>query len=229
MERVSLQDETGTYDVTVGAVARPSRLVLFAVGAGGNPERHAPLLAALLGSGCSVVAPHFERLASPNPTDAELLLRARRLTLASNIGGPSEIPITGVGHSIGATVLLALAGAQLWTRPDQPLPIVPNGRIDRLALMAPATGFFGAPGALDAVRTPLAVWAGGLDTVTPQAQAQFLGRALATRVPVDLRVFEEAGHFSFMNVLPPHLTDPLPNRQAFLESLQSEVCRFAAR
>jgi hypothetical protein len=46
-------------------------------------------------------------------------------------------------------------------------------------------------------------------------------------VPVDLRVFEGAGHFSFMNVLPPHLTDPLPDWQVFLESLQAEVCRFA--
>jgi hypothetical protein len=31
---------------------------------------------------CSVAAPHFARLASPFPTDAELRLRARRLKVA---------------------------------------------------------------------------------------------------------------------------------------------------
>lgn len=80
--------------------------------------------------------------------------------------------------------------------------------------------------ALDGVRTPLAVWAGVLDTVTPLAQAEFLKRALDGRVPVDLRAFEGAGHFSFMHVLPPHVIDPLPDRHLFLEGLQSEVCRF---
>src|SRR3954469_3866171 len=105
MERVSVQDETATFDVTIGEVGRPSRMVLFAVGAGGNPERHAPLLTALAESGCSVVAPHFERLVSSRPTDDELLTRARRLTLASRMAARSDLPITGVGHSIGATVL----------------------------------------------------------------------------------------------------------------------------
>jgi len=124
-------------------------------------------------------------------------------------------------------VLLALAGGRLWMRAaDGPLPIVPCGRIDRLALMAPATRFFQAPGALDGVQTPVAVWAGGLDTITPPAQAEFLKHALDGRVPVELRTFEGAGHFSFMNVLPPHVTDPLQDRHVFLEHLQSEVCRF---
>src|SRR6059058_1342577 len=117
MERLSLQDEAGTFDVTIGEMAQASRLVLFAVGAGGNPERHAPLLTALVDRGYTVVAPHFARLVSPHPTDHELLTRARRLALASGIAARPELPITGVGHSIGATVLLALAGAQLWTRP----------------------------------------------------------------------------------------------------------------
>jgi hypothetical protein len=228
MKRLSLQDETGTFDVTVGEVARSSRAVLFAVGAGGNPERHAPLLEALVESGCSVVAPHFERLVSPNPTDDELLLRARRLTFASHIAARADTPIAGVGHSIGATVLLALAGGQVWTRPGQPLPIVPDDRIDRLALMAPATGFFLGPGALNGVRTTLAVWVGALDTITPPDQAEFLKTALDPRVRVDLQVLEGAGHFSFMNVLPPHVTDPLPDRQNFLDRLQSDVCRFTA-
>jgi pimeloyl-ACP methyl ester carboxylesterase len=156
-----------------------------------------------------------------------LLTRARRLTLASQAVAQADLPMTGVGHSIGAAVLLALAGGHLWMRPGRPLPIAPLARIDRLALLAPATGFFQPPGALDEVRAPLAVWAGERDTVTPPEQAEFLARSLADRVSVDLRIVEGAGHFTFMNVLPPHITDPLPDRLSVLERIQADVVRFA--
>jgi hypothetical protein len=41
-----------------------------------------------------------------------------------------------------------------------------------------------------------------------------------------MRVVEGAGHFSFMNELPPQMTDPLPNRDAFLADLADSVGRF---
>lgn len=219
-----LRDGSESFDVTVHDVERPSRVVLFAVGGGGDPARHAPLLDALAERGCSVVAPHFERLASPVPSDEHLLARGRRLHLALDSVARPDVPVVGVGHSLGATTLLALAGADVWTRPGGPLPIARDGRITRLALMAPATGFFQAPGALDAVRVPLLVWAGEQDTVTPPAQAELLKRVLGERV--DLRVAAGAGHFSFMNVPPPHATEPLSDREAFLSQLASELCRF---
>lgn len=226
MRKLSLRDGTASFDVSAFEVEQPSRVVLFAVGGGGNPERHAPLLAGLVERGCSIVAPHFERLVSPRPTDDELLLRARRLKLALDTVARPGVPVVGVGHSIGTTMLIALAGGQVWTRPGQPLPIAPDARVERLALMAPATGFFQAPGALDAVQTPLLVWAGENDTITPPAQAELLKQALGDRVPVDLHVVEGAGHFSFMNVLPPQVTDPITNRDAFLARLTSEIGRF---
>ncbi len=77
-----MRDETVSFDVTVLEVEQPSRVVLFAVGGSGNPERHGPLLTALAERGCSGVAPHFERMVSPVPTDDDLLLRVRRLKLA---------------------------------------------------------------------------------------------------------------------------------------------------
>ena len=43
---------------------------------------------------------------------------------------------------------------------------------------------------------------------------------------VDVRITEGAGHFSFMDQLPPQTAEPLPNKQAFLREYSSEVCKF---
>lgn len=226
MTKLTLQDGTASFDVTVLEADRPSRVVLFAAGGGGNPERHAPLLEALAARGCTVVAPHFERLTSPLVTDDLLLLRSRRLKLALDTVARPGSPIVAAGHSIGTAALLALAGGQLWMRPGAPLPIEPDARLERLALLAPATSFFRVPGALDAVRTPLLVWAATEDAVTPPAQAQLLADVLGGRLRVDLRIEQGAGHFSFMHVPPPQSTEPLPDRGAFLARLTAEVCDF---
>jgi pimeloyl-ACP methyl ester carboxylesterase len=226
----SLKDGDETFDVTVVEPATPSRLVLFAVGGGGNPERHLPLLTALAASGCAIAAPHFARMTSPIPTNVGLLLRVRRLRLALESIARPALPVAGVGHSIGAAMLLALAGGHIWMRPGAPLAIPPedrlHDRLDRLALMAPATGFFRAPAALDAVRTPILAWAGTNDTITPPAQAQLLADVIGPRVPVTLRVAEGAGHFSFMDNPPPQTTEPLADRDAFLSDVRADVIRF---
>jgi len=118
----SLNDGDEAFAVTLLETAAPSRAVLFSVGGGGDPERHLPLLSALAARGCTVVAPHFARLASPIPTEAELALRARRLQLALDAAAP-DLPAVGVGHSIGASTLLALAGAEMWTLSGRRVPI----------------------------------------------------------------------------------------------------------
>jgi hypothetical protein len=81
MRTQTLQDGAESFIVSVHEAAENSPVVLFSVGAGGQPERHVTLLDALAESSCTVVAPHFERLASPIPTEADLTLRARRLSL----------------------------------------------------------------------------------------------------------------------------------------------------
>jgi pimeloyl-ACP methyl ester carboxylesterase len=224
-ERV-LNDGAVSFDVVVVDAAEPSRIVLFSVGGGGNPERHLPLLASLADHGCTVAAPRFERLASTIPTENDLSLRARRLRLAIDHVMRPGLPVAGVGHSIGATMLLAMAGAQAWTRAGQPVSITPDARIGRLVLLAPATDFFRAPDALDGVRVPILAWAGTKDEMTPPAQAEFLKDALGASVPVEVRIVDGAGHFSFMNDPPPRTTDALPNRDAFLADLAGTVCRF---
>jgi pimeloyl-ACP methyl ester carboxylesterase len=226
MARRTLQDATGSFEVTVLEAREPSFVVLFAVGGGGNPERHRPLLSRLVERGASVVAPHFERLSSPVATAEHLLLRASRLSVALDALAPPDVRAVGLGHSIGAAMLLALAGALTWTRARELLPIAANARLQRLALMAPATGFFQAPFALDALSVPVLAWAGTNDVVTPPMQAEYLQTALEKRVPVEVRVVEGAGHFSFMDVPPPQTSEPLPDRDAFLARLAVEVCEF---
>ncbi len=224
----SLQDGGEAFAAVVVEPAEPDRLVLFAVGAGGRPERHLPLLEALAEHGCTVVAPRSERLATPTPSVGDLQLRARRLTLAIDAAARPGLPVAAIGHSIGATVLLALAGGTARTRDGRAVGIRPDPRLERLVLLAPATDFFAAPGALEAIRVPLFVWAGSRDTITPPAQAERLKRALEGRAPVTLRVVEDAGHFSFMNEPPPGTTETLSDRKGFLDALAAEVRRCVA-
>jgi hypothetical protein len=77
-----LQDGNDSFKVSVHQAAKQSPVMLFAVGAGGQLERYSTLLAALTELGCTVIAPHFERLASPVLGEADLTLRARRFDLA---------------------------------------------------------------------------------------------------------------------------------------------------
>jgi pimeloyl-ACP methyl ester carboxylesterase len=226
MSKLSLQDGSESFDVIFLEAERPSRIVLFSVGGGGNPERHLPLLKRLAESGCTVIAPHFERLTSPRVTSQDLCLRARRLNLALESLAPPELEVAGVGHSIGATMLLALAGGQVWLNPAECLSFLCGRRFAKLALLAPATRFFQAPQALDAVSAQIIAWAGTSDAMTPPEQAAFLKDAIGARLPVDVRVVPNAGHFSFLNVPPPNTSEPLSNREEFLANLTEELCRF---
>jgi hypothetical protein len=226
MTKLTLHDEAGAFEVALLEAPSPRRVVLFGVGGGGNPERHAPLLEALRDRGCTVVAPSFERMLSPIPTADALLLRARRLRLALAAADRATLPAIGVGHSIGAASLLALAGGTMWTILREKLAIEPEPRLARLALMAPATDFFRAPRALDAVRLPIVAWAGAADALTPPAKVAILRDEIGDRAPVELRVIEGAGHFSFMHAPPPGTTEPLADRDAFLASLVAEIGDF---
>ncbi len=202
-----------------------SSVVLFATGSGGNPERHEGLLKSLSKNGCVVVAPYFERIAQPMPQEEELMQRVSLIREALKNAGELNLPLVGIGHSIGATLLMAMAGAQMWLGPGKRLSI-DKYVFKKLVLFAPPTGFFRAPNALDELRVPMQLWGGALDTITPPAQLEFLTKALNPDIAVEMRVEKEAGHFSFMNSLPPHVTDTLQNRDAFLAEMTGEVCRF---
>ncbi|WP_426176050.1 hypothetical protein [Massilia sp. TWR1-2-2] len=218
------EDNAGTFPVSVFPAIDPSRTVLFAVGAGGNPSRHVRLLNMLAEQGCTVVAPHFERLTSHMVAAPELALRIRRLRLALDYASRMERPISAVGHSIGAAILIGLAGGQMWMHDGTRLDFDADKRIERIVAFTPAMDFFRAPGALDEVHTRMQAWAGLLDSITPPSQTAFLKSALGSLV--DARFIEGAGHFSFINELPPHVVDTLEDREAFFAHLALEVGKF---
>ncbi len=221
-------DRDDTFEVTALQPSSARRCILFAAGRGGNPLRHLGLLQALADEGMLAIAPHFDMLASPAPTAAELAERTRRLSRAAARHCPSGLPVAGLGHSIGTVALLLLAGAEADTLAGERVRAVPGCSIDRLALLAPPTDFFRRPGSLASLKVPVQVWVGERDTITPPAQAAFLREAIDGVVPVDIRVVDGAGHFSFMNELPPHVVDTHPDRDGLLRSLADELRRFLA-
>lgn len=225
-ERRTALDGDHPFDITVFDPGVASRTVLFAVGAGGDPERHGPLLKTLAENGCLVVAPHFDRLTTPFPTIDDLATRTRRLIRALDVAALPDRPVGGVGHSLGASLLIGLAGGRLSTRDGDRWEPPADPRIDRLVLLAPATDFFRGSGALDQLATRLLVWVGGEDTITPSEHAERLVESLEPRVDVELRVSPGVGHFSFLDELPPGVGDPLPDRAAFLAEVAGNVADF---
>jgi hypothetical protein len=222
-----IRDGDEAFNVTVVEAKQTSkRFVLFAVGRGGNPSRHLPLLRSVAALGCTVVAPHFELLVSMVPTKEELDKRVRRLEASAAQYCKADLPIVGIGHSIGTVTLLALAGGEAQTLAGETVTSGSTLKFHRLALFAPPTDFFRRPGALKSVNVPIRIWVGAKDSITPPAQAQFLKEVLSLQGPIDICLDEEAGHFSYMDELPPNITDLHPNRSKFLASLANDVGRF---
>jgi alpha-beta hydrolase superfamily lysophospholipase len=213
-------------DITLVPAPKPSQVLLFAVGAGGNPARHAPLFDSLARQGCTVIAPHFERLTGPAPGADELNARADGLRRCLDRAAGMGHPLAAIGHSIGAALLLGLAGGRMWTRSGELLDTGTDRRIAKLVAITPAMDFFRAPGALDALQIPVQAWAGMKDTITPPEQTAFLENALPSRVTRDVRYIAEAGHFSFMDELPPQVSDPMQGRETFLKHFAEEVGAF---
>jgi len=200
------------------------RVVLFAAGAGGDPERYRPLLDQLAAHDCQVIAPCFERFVAREATTAQLLARPAGLVEALHRWAAPEADVAVVGHSIGGWAGLCLAGATPWGRDGEPMDVPREPRVSRLALYAPAAGWFAAPGALDAVTATMLVYAGEMDTITPVEQIMQLKNAPA---PVDLRVVPEAGHFGFMNTPPPGTVESDGfDRARFLADLAQATAEF---
>jgi predicted dienelactone hydrolase len=165
-------------------------------------------------------------LTSIAPTKAELDMRIRRLEASIDDCTSSNLPIVGIGHSIGATAMLALQGAEGETLDGEQLITGSTPRLERLAVLAPPTDFFRRPGALDRIKMPMKIWVGAKDTITPPAQSRFLMDVLAAQASVALQVDPDAGHFTYMDELPPNVPEPHPDRHTFLAGLADEVTAF---
>lgn len=226
INKVKLKAKDSPFEAMILRAAEPKWKILFAAGSGGNPERHLPLLNAFMEHGCTVVAPYFDRITSPTPSKDELHMRITALGEALDSLSSLSVPTFGVGHSIGATLLVALAGGQMWMRSEEQLLVQKTDNFKKLVLFAPPTGFFRAPKALEEVQMPIQIWAGSRDTIAPIEEIRFLQEELPMQTVADLRIVDEAGHFSFMNVLPPNVVDSMSDRENFLSHLSEEVCRF---
>ncbi|MCZ4313070.1 hypothetical protein O4H66_06615 [Comamonadaceae bacterium G21597-S1] len=222
----SVRSSAGPFSVTVLQPTVAKRCVVFAAGRGGNPLRHFGLLQDLVNRDLLVIAPHFDMLTSAIPGMEDLAGRVHRLASTIEQHCPADLSLCGLGHSIGTVVLLVAAGAVATTLSGDELADSSFRAFSRLVLLAPPTDFFRRPGALASVSVPIQVWSGGQDSITPQAQARFLVGALDGKTGVDLRIEQRAGHFTFMDELPPHVSDPHPDRAGFLRALAADASRF---
>ncbi|HET8869476.1 MAG TPA: alpha/beta fold hydrolase [Aquabacterium sp.] len=146
--------------------------------------------------------------------------------------------ISIVGHSMGGYTALALLGGQPWTRRAQPLPVQADARIGRGVLLAPATDWYRAPGALNAVTAPLLVVTGERDVVTPAAAIQQTLAHLPPHTPVSWCSVPDAGHFAFLTPFPAEMVKPdFPpsqdppgfDRHQFHQALPGIIRRFLSR
>lgn len=245
-----------------GVLARPEApplagewpLVLLSHGSGGGPWLYRTLAVHLAHHGFVVGLPEHP---FNNRTDNSwfgkadnLAARPRHLGLALDyFFGPSPFAsflkpaaVGLIGHSMGGYSVLALAGGEPTAFPvespsgqPQPVAVVPDDRVRALVLLAPATVWFKAPGALRNVRVPIQLWQGGQDTITPAYHVQLVLNGVADKTSVEYRLTEEAGHYSFLSPFPAALINAafLPSqdipgfdRPQFHETMNTEITAF---
>lgn len=201
-------------------------VVLFASGRGGDPVRHQPFLDRIRAAGLNVIAPIFPMLPLGRAKLADLEIRMAVLERALE-AIDRDRRVIGVGHSIGATLLLAKAGANLWVEPDARVLTQQDQRLARLILMAPPVGFFAVPHALDSLRAPLTLRVGSLDEVTPVSSYAGFAAALPQPKLLDFAVVDGADHFSFMDTRPPGQDEPFAGAQKLREDLADRIISIA--
>lgn len=204
------ENEEAQFPVTCGHVNPTAPTLLFAAGRGGSPDRHQNLLQEFHAAGFNVIAPHFDMLPDPVPARAELLDRSDRLSIAVDQLASKHAPLFGIGHSVGAAMLLVLAGATAYTIKRESITQKLSRDFTHLALLAPAIDFFRGPNALDALTTPLTVIGGTQDRIISPDAIQLFAKLCPPKLDVVVQMVAGAHHFSFMDQMPPHFEDAAP-------------------
>lgn len=213
------------FDIEVEQPANAMRTVLFAAGRGGSPDRHRGLINALANHRCAVVAPHFDMM-PPIPSAADLLARIDRIRCAIDALHRPDRPVVGIGHSIGASILLLLNGVEGWTKGGmEHLSVQREIEFEKLLLLAPALDFFPDPRALEPVVARVWFWLGRKDEMVPVAKVEAMQANARPGHEIEIFIDELAGHFTCMDELPPQVKDTHPDRQSYLERLAEQVCR----
>ncbi len=221
-----LTEGSKAFDITLIEAGQPTKVVLFAAGRGGSPLRHLALLRAVVRQGCTVIAPHFDMLPSTTPTQQDLEIRIRQLELTLKQFAHINKPLVGIGHSIGGVMLLLLSGAKARTFMGHEVVAKTQFKFDGLALLAPAVDFFRHPEASVNVDARIHLRAGNQDTIVRPDRILAFKNMLPDQSKVEFYLDEDAGHFSYMDVLPPQVIDYQPDRKSFLSVLADEVGEF---
>jgi predicted dienelactone hydrolase len=153
--------------------------------------------------------------------------------------------VTVIGHSLGGYTALAVAGGRPIAFPHEtpdrqphPVKVMSDHRVAALVLLAPATPWFMADGALNDVSVPILMLTADKDEHTPRWQSQIVTSGVPDRALVDHRIIPNAGHFSFTSPFPVAMIDPaLPpsqdpegfDRPRFHEHMNDEVLAFLRR
>jgi predicted dienelactone hydrolase len=251
-------ERLGPYSVDVAKDAEPKEgvfpLILISHGSGGAHLLYRTLAHHLACNGFIVGMPEhpFNNLNNNTLVDTveNLTNRPRHIRTAINwfydsrkfarFLKPDSVGI--IGHSMGGYTALALAGGVPTSFPNessdrQPhlINVTSDYRIKALVLLAPASVWFMAQGALSGVNVPILMLIGEKDEYTPSFHAQIILEGVPDKTKLQYRVIKNAGHFSFLSPFPESMTnvafppsqDPCGfNRVSFHNELNAEVLEF---
>lgn len=251
-------ERLGPYylDISRNATAQKGTfpLVLISHGSGSSPLAYRTLARHLARNGFIVGMPEHPFNNRNNNTMERtvenLIHRPRHIRTAidwffnsvdfAEILKPDAVSI--IGHSMGGYTALAAAGGIPTSFPYESkdgqahlIHATSDSRIKSLVLLAPASVWFKADGALNAVNIPILMFAGEKDEHTLSFHAQIILEGVSDKMSIQYRVIKNAGHFSFLSSFPnsminvkfPPSQDPDGfNRESFHKELNAEVLDF---
>ena len=229
-------------------------LVIISHGTGGSPLVYRTLGRHLARNGFVVGIPEHpynnRKDNSLEGTVQNLVYRPRHLRLAADWFFEDKLfkeklkphSVSIIGHSLGGYTALAAAGGVPTSFPHetldgeaQLLEITPDHRIESLVLLAPASVWFRAEGALRAVNLPILMLDAQKDPYTPSFHAQMILNGVADPKKIQYRTVENAGHFSFLSpfpesmrspAFPPSQDPPGFDREHFHKTLNADIIDF---
>jgi predicted dienelactone hydrolase len=232
-------------------------LVVISHGSGGSHLTHRQLARHLVLAGFVVLLPEHPRnnrldntLAN---TEAILASRPRHLRAVIDAAyadaelNAAIVPDSAfvIGHSLGGYTGLALAGGTPTTFASERadgmpsiVPVEPDARVRALVLLAPATGWFMAAGALSNVHVPILMLSAEHDMLTPAGHGAIVRGGVPDSARVEHHVVPNAGHYSFLSPFPLQMHNPsFPpsqdppgfDREAFHVGMYTQVTDFLRR
>ncbi|MBO2011455.1 alpha/beta hydrolase family protein [Hymenobacter negativus] len=257
-QAIGQDDAVGPYQLVVARDAPVAEgifpLVVISHGRGSSPFVYRTLAHYLARQGFVVGLPEHpgnnRRDNTWEGTTQNLVARPSHLRLAiqqlfknqlfARVLKPDGIGV--IGHSMGGYTALALAGGTPTAFPhetvdgqEQLIAVVADTRIKALVLLAPATVWFRAQGALHGVDVPMLLLTAEKDEYTPFFHSQIVLEGVADKHKIEHRIIENAGHYSFLSPFPASMQSPtfLPsqeppgfNRVRFQEGLHAEIAAF---